>query len=508
MIKARQPNFLFLIVDQMSHFVLPVAQPSYRKAAQKAVAPNIAKLAAGGRVFTDCYTASPLCAPARASLATGTHVRRHRVCTNGDEFSASLPTYMHGLQSIGYRTTVSGKTHSIGPDQLHGFDDRQTTDIYPSDFIWSRDWDLPVKHDPGTSVDKLESSGLCRTNMQINYDTETKNRAVEFLQGHALDAKEKPFFMMVSFTQPHEPFQTLPKYWELYDDANIQTPSRVGQGDGDAHPYNRMLQIYHGIDRNAPDEERTRVSIRAHLGMISHVDDYIGQVLETLETLKMSDDTIVIFTSDHGEMLGAHDMWFKRTFYEESAHVPLIISWPGQVAPGVSSAVVSHVDLAPTILDLAGLEPKRAGLDFDGDSLKRILLAGEDPDWRGTALIDYFGDGTNTPMFMLRDGDWKLVAFLDFEPILYNLAEDPEEGTNLANRPEHSGRVSKMLGQIFADFDAKDFVEEIKEAQKTRIFIQNGRNQSETSGGAWDYQPHRDATKQYVRTAVNAGSSC
>ena len=129
MTKTGQPNILLVMVDQMSHFVLPIAQPTYRKPHHTAIAPNIEALAKGGMTFTDCYCDSPLCAPARASIATGTHVREHGVCTNGDEFHASTPTFMHSLQELGYRTTVSGKTHSIGPDKLHGFDDRQTTDI-------------------------------------------------------------------------------------------------------------------------------------------------------------------------------------------------------------------------------------------------------------------------------------------------------------------------------------------------------------------------------------------
>lgn len=506
--RGTAPNVLFIIVDQMSHFVLPIEQPGFRPASQcAAVAPNIAALARSGKVFTNCYTASPLCAPARASIATGQHVRHHRVCTNGDEFSASIPTWMHGLQAAGYRTTVSGKTHAVGPDQLHGFDDRQTTDIYPSDFIWSRDWRDPVVHDPGTSVDKLEVSGVCRTNMQINYDTEAKNRAVEFLQDHALGGDGRPFGLMLSFTQPHEPFQTLEKYWDRYRDEDVQEPVRADSGDGEAHPYNRMLQTYHGVDRNRPDRERTRGSIRAHLGMISHLDDYIGEVLSTLDTLGMRDDTVIIFTSDHGEMLGAHGMWFKRTFYEESAHVPLIMSWPGHIEPGVCAEVVSHVDLAPTILDLADAKDRDGFLDADGASLKTLLIDGSDPDWRGHAMIDYFGDGTNTPMFMLRNGPWKAVAFLDFPPLLFNLDDDPFEAENLADVPEHSARLRSMCDEIFRDFDARAFTEQVMKAQRARIAIQSGRNRSASRVIAWDYSPSVDGTSRYVRTALNVSDS-
>lgn len=503
MSKAKQPNILFIMVDQMSHFVLPIAQPSYRAPHHTAVAPRIAALADGGMAFTDCYSASPLCAPARASIATGMHVREHGVCTNGDEFQASTPTFMHSLQELGYRTTVSGKTHSVGPDQLHGFDDRQTTDIYPSDFIWQRDWSQDVEHDPGTSVKKLSQSGVIRASMQMNYDTEAKNRAVEFLQEHKLSGEDQPFMMMVSFTQPHEPFQTRQKYWDLYDGVEFTAPGPESRGDGADHPYNKGLEIYHGINLDAPDDDRIKVSIRAHLGMISQLDDYVGEMLDTLDELELTEDTIVVFTSDHGEMLGAHQMWFKRSFMEESAHVPLVISWPGTIASGVCNKPVSHVDLGPTFVDIAGGVPATVNYRATGDSLKTLLLQGDDPNWRGNAMIDYFGDGTNTPMFVLREGDLKLAYFLAYEPVLFNLREDPYEMKNVAKDPKYKDTIAKMIDTIIDGFDVEGFVEDQVHLQKTRMFIQRARNKSDSDKLAWDYQPKRDPSEQYVRAAVN-----
>lgn len=507
MSRQSTPNILFVMVDQMSQFVLPIAQPEYRKPRYTAIAPNIERLARGGAVFTECYSPSPLCVPARASIATGLHVREHQVCTNGDEFPASVPTFMHSLQALGYHTTVSGKTHCIGPDQLHGFDNRQTTDIYPSDFIWIRDWSEEPEYDPGTSVVKLAHSGVCRTSMQMNYDTEVKNRGIEFLTEHRLSGEGRPFMMMVSFTQPHEPFQTLQKYWDLYEDVDFDWDGDAPRGDGANHPYNRGLDMYHGIDNHAPNKELTKKSIRAHLGMISQLDDFLGELLDTLDRLDLSDDTVVVFTSDHGEMLGTHQMWFKRSFMEESAHTPLIVSWPGKIKPAVHDTPVSAVDIGPTLVDLAGGIPATVHYKASGDSLKTLLLEGSDPDWRGTAMIDYFGDGTNTPMQVLREGDFKLAWFQDYEPVLFNLREDPFEMVNLAGDPAHSDRVAHMAGIINADFDVNGFVAKQKHKQKMRRLVQAARDASASDKLCWDYQVKRDPSKQYVRAVVNVTPS-
>jgi len=162
-VAPEKPNILFFMADQLSPHVLPMFKQQNRSRQATAYVPTLNRLAEEGVVFDNCYCNSPLCAPARASLETGMRVRDHRVYGNGAEFSAAIPTMMHHLKANGYYTAVSGKTHFVGPDQLHGFDDRFTTDIYPSDFSWTPNWEAGVKHAPGTSVEKLKVSGLCRT---------------------------------------------------------------------------------------------------------------------------------------------------------------------------------------------------------------------------------------------------------------------------------------------------------------------------------------------------------
>ena len=251
----------------------------------------------------------------------------------GSEFSSDIPTMMHFLRHAGYRNIVSGKTHFIGADQSHGFDRRLTTDIYPSDFAWSIDWRPHVEHRIGTSVKKLEVSGLCRTNNQILFDAEVQFRAIEFLRYEALEPQEKPFFLHVSYTQPHESYQSVPKFWDLYDDVEIRLPEQGEDAEADRHPVTRWLKIHHGIDQFPPSDHTIRASRRAYYAMITQIDEYVGEIMAELAHLGLVEDTIVLFCSDHGDMVGERGMWFKRNFYDKSVKVPLIVHNPKRYAP-------------------------------------------------------------------------------------------------------------------------------------------------------------------------------
>ncbi|MCY4326810.1 MAG: sulfatase-like hydrolase/transferase, partial [Rhodobacteraceae bacterium] len=203
---SKKPNILLIEADQLAAFVLSM----YRSGAQ-ALTPNLDKLAAEGVVFENAYSNSPLCCPSRASKFTGRLPSTHEVWGNGAEFRSEIPTMMHFLRSAGYRCVVSGKCHFIGADQLHGFDKRLTTDMYPAGFDWTIDWKWGPVHREGTSVRKLGVSGLCKTNNQILYDTEVQFRAIEYLRYEALHPKDSPFFLHVSYTQPHEAYQSIPE---------------------------------------------------------------------------------------------------------------------------------------------------------------------------------------------------------------------------------------------------------------------------------------------------------
>ncbi len=496
--KGDRPNILLIEADQMASFVLSFYDPR-----GQARTPNLDALARDGVLFRNAYCNSPLCCPSRAAMFTGSKPSHNEVWGNGSEFNADIPTMMHFLKSAGYRTVVSGKTHFVGPDQLHGFDRRLTTDMYPSGFGWSIDWKPRVKHQLGTSTKRLELSGLCRTNDQILFDTEVQFRAIEFLRYEALEQHDSPFFLHVSYTQPHDPFQSVPKYWDLYEDMEIDLP-RLPEDD-DPHPVTKWLKVHHGVDRFPPSAERIRATRRGYYAMISHIDEFVGDIVAELKLLGLYDDTVIIFCSDHGEMLGERNMWFKRNPYEQSVRVPLIFHSPKRFAPREVTQTVSLADLCPTLAEIGGAknESDRFG-GGHGDSFVR-LLNGQADGWKDEAVIEYFGAGVEEPWLCIRRGDDKYVYTRNHPPVLFNLAEDPDETVNLAGEASLQNLTQALHAALLDGIDIDKLTNHVIGLKQTRRFIHAAL---ETNGGySWDYQPHFDASKQYVR-GLNKPATC
>ena len=493
---AAKPNILLIEADQLAAFVLSM----YRPGAQ-AITPNLDKLAVDGVVFENAYSNSPLCCPSRASKFTGRLPSTHEVWGNGAEFRSELPTMMHFLRSAGYRCTVSGKCHFIGADQLHGFDKRLTTDMYPSGFDWTIDWNWGPVHREGTSVKKLGVSRLCKTNNQILYDAEVQFRAIEYLRYEALKPKDSPFFLHVSYTQPHEAYQSIPEYWDRYEGIKIEMP-QIPE-DADPHPTTDWLKIHHGTDQFPPNEETVCLSRRAYYAMISHLDDYVGELLAELKHLNLYDNTVILFTSDHGDMLGERGMWFKRTFFQGSLQVPLIVHGPG-IAPGRRSECVTLADLCPTLAELGGA---KAASDKHGssDSTSFLgLLTAKSDSVKDEAIAEYYGPGVIEPWLAVRKGDWKYVWTRNHADLLYNVTEDPTEQSDLSSDPTHAATKAELHARLLERYDVEAVTERAAISKSTRVFLQDALTTND--GYTWDYQPHFDAGAQYVRD-VNSPSN-
>ncbi len=498
--KGKKPNIILIQADQMASFVLP-----FYNSKGQAIAPNLAKLAAEGVLFTNAYCNSPLCAPSRTCMFTGTNSSRNEVWGNGSEFSSDQPTMMHFLRHAGYRNVVSGKTHFIGADQLHGFDKRLTTDIYPSDLSWSIDWKPNVEHRLGTSVTKLEVSGLCRTNNQILYDAEVQFRAIEFLRYEALEPKDSPFFLHVSYTQPHESYQSVPRFWDLYDDIDIALPKQGQDAEEDMHITTRWLGIHHGIDQFPPSDDTIRASRRAYYAMITQIDAYVGEMVDELKHLGLYEDTIILFISDHGDMMGERNMWFKRTFYDKSVKVPLIIHNPKRYSPKVEDAIVSLADLCPTMADMGGGGAVAEEYGNDHSDSFLMLIEGDMPEWKDRALMEYFGPGVEEPWVAIRKGEFKYVYTRNQAPLLFNVIEDPLETDNLIDQGRYAKLVEELHGILFTGLDLDGATAKAVKSKQTRVFLHSVLKGSE--GYRWDYQPLFDATKQYVR-GPNKPATC
>jgi len=296
------------MVDQLSGTLFPDGPAEWLHA------PNLKKLAARSIRFKNCYTASPLCAPGRASFMSGQLPSVTGVYDNAAEFPSSLPTYAHHLRRVGYQTALSGKMHFVGPDQLHGFEERLTTDIYPPDFGWTPDY-----RKPGERIDwwyhnmgSVTNSGTAEITNQLEYDDEVAYEANRKIYDLSRGHDERPWCLTVSFTHPHDPYLARKKYWDLYENCSHLLPevSALSYIEHDPHS-KRILDASDWKNFNI-SEENIKNSRRAYFANISYIDDKIGEVLDTLQ--KTNQEAVIIFVSDHGDMLGERGLWFKMSF--------------------------------------------------------------------------------------------------------------------------------------------------------------------------------------------------
>ena len=323
----KAPNILFIQVDQLAASALkiygnPVCQT-----------PNLNRLAHEGFVFDNAYCNYPLCAPSRFSMAAGLLPSKIAAFDNGAEFPSSVPTYAHYLRGLGYYTVLSGKMHFVGADQLHGFEERLTADLYPADFQWAANW-RETMHQDVTDSRMLDISGVCLNSPQIEYDQRVAFEAERKLLALAKAGNQQPFFMQVSFTHPHDPYLCLQQYWDLYEGVEIPLPSVPASMIGEHDPHSRILLKQSGLNERVVSDDEIRRVRRAYYAAISFIDEKIGRLLTILDGSGLAHNTVIVFTSDHGEMLGERGMWLKKNFFEPALKGaftnPRAKAWPGE----------------------------------------------------------------------------------------------------------------------------------------------------------------------------------
>ena len=485
-----RPNILILMVDQLTGTLFPDGPADFLKV------PNLRQLAARSVRFANSYTASPLCAPARASFMSGQLPRRTRVYDNAAEFTSDIPTFAHHLRRAGYQTALSGKMHFVGPDQLHGFEQRLTTDIYPADFGWTPDYRKPGEridwwyHNMGSVV----GAGVAEITNQLEYDDDVAFQAVQKVYDLSRGADARPWCLCASFTHPHDPFVARRKYWDLYEGIpELEPPEAIAYEGQDPHAKRLMDACdWRGLDVKP---EHVRRSRQGYFANISYVDDKIGEILAALEATRQ--EAIVVFVSDHGEMLGRRGLWFKMNFYEGSARVPLMIAAPG-LTPGLVTDPVSTIDLTPTLCDLAGVSMEEVMPWTDGESLVP-LARGEGR--KTPVAMEYAAEGSIAPMVALRQGAWKYTRCAVDPEQLFDVANDPEERVNLADDP----RVAKVIEHFrhMADqrWDLAAYDAEVRQSQARRWVVYEALRNG--SYYPWDYQPLRAASERYMRNHMD-----
>jgi choline-sulfatase len=487
----RQPNILIVMVDQLAPAFLPIHGHRLVKA------PHLEALAARGVVFDSAYCNSPLCSPSRAVFMTGRLPSNSGVYDNAAEFRADIPTYAHYLRNLGYRTILSGKMHFCGPDQLHGFEERLTTDIYPADYGWTPDWDHPLERpDWYHNMNSVTEAGLCVRTNQLDFDDEVTFTAERALYEIVRSNDKRPFLMVASLTHPHDPYAITEKYWRLYRDEDIDMPGPAVARE-DLDPYSLRVRQVCAMDAQEITEGQIRNARHAYYGAISYVDDNLGRLMAALRATKLDENTIVLFLSDHGEMLGERGLWFKMTFFEGGARVPLVIAAPQKFAPRRVAASVSLIDVLPTLVDLAGGDSAALGASIDGRSLKPHLEGGGGHD---EVIGEYLAEAAIAPIVMIRRAQWKFIHSPVDPDQLYNLAADPRERANLAPRADCAERVAAFRAEVAQRWDLARLDAAVRDSQRRRRIVDAALTKGEAH--PWDFQPHRDASRSYVRNTI------
>ncbi len=479
-------NLLVLMADQLADPWLDVA-----------VTPHLDRLVTEGVRFTNAYSNHPLCAPARYAMMSGRLASRIGAWDNAAELPAAVPTFAHHLRAAGYRTILSGKMHFVGPDQLHGYEERLTTDIYPADFGWTPDWDAPDHrfdqwfHDMSSVTD----AGVAVVSNQLDFDDDVCFQAVRAVRDLARTDDDRPWMLTVSFTHPHDPYVARRRFWDLYDAATIPMPT-VPPID---HPDPHSARLAHVIGAEAADvaDEQIRNARRAYLANTTYVDACIGEVLDSLRDVGIADDTAIVFCADHGDLLGERGLWYKMSFFEPSVRIPLVVHAPGRLTPRVVTAPTSLLDVAPTLLDLAGLDTPT---DLDGTSLVG-LASGEGRDHCDrTVLGEYFGEGSIAPVLMIRRGHDKFVWCPADPPQLYDLAVDPHE---LDNRAGDEPVTEAFTAEVHERWDLTTLDAAVRASQRDRRLVAAASREGRRTH--WDHAPTFDASDRYMRNHLDLG---
>ena len=491
-----KPNFLVIMVDQLSALRLAAYGHKVVKT------PTLDRLAETGIVFESAYSPSPLCAPGRAIFMSGLLPSRTGVYDNAAEFPSAIPTFAHYLRLEGYKTCLSGKMHFVGPDQLHGLEERLTTDIYPADFGWTADWRLKQERIDWWyhNMTSVKQAGIAEITNQIEYDDDVAFQATRRIYDQARYDRDTPLCLVVSFSHPHDPYASPARFWNLYRDEEIDEPAVGPIPYDELDPHSRRLYDAAAMDDYDITPEDVLSSRHGYYANISYLDDKIAGLLATLETTGMAEDTIVVFTSDHGDFLGERGLWYKMSFLEPAARVPLIVHNPARFRARRVATPASVADVMPTLVELARGNAGELASPVSGRSLVPLLEgAAEDPET--TVYGEYLAEAVVAPMFMIRRDRWKFVC-CDTDPDqLFDLASDPNELVNLARVPEHQERIAAFRAEAARRWNSQAIAEQVMTSQQQRLMLFQALRRGQHF--PWDYQPLRAASEQYTRNHMD-----
>jgi choline-sulfatase len=441
--------------------------------------PHLDQLAARGVRFTNAYTPSPICVPARAAFATGQRVFQTRHWDNASPYTGTPQGWGHALQRRGIRVESIGKLHYRAEEDPAGFDVEHLPMHVVGGYgmVWASIRDPYLKRAGasrmlGERVGRGESS-------YTQYDSAVTDCAVQWLHD-AAQRRDEPFVLYVGLVAPHFPLIAPPTFYDLYAGLLLPEPKLHPRTGYVRHPWVQAYAEFERNEENFSSPQERRAAFTAYYGLCSFQDHNVGRLMSALESNGLVDDTLVVYTSDHGDNLGARGLWGKSTLYQESVTVPMIAAGPGLAAGSVCRTPVDLLDLYPTILAGAGVDPAPEMYGRPGRSLLQVAAAPVDAD--RAIFSEYHAAGSNTAGFMLRKGRWKYHHYVRFRPELFDLENDPEELRDLAQDPGHAAVLGEMEAALrtICDPDATDAL--AKQDQCAMIERYGGVEKASTMG--------------------------
>ena len=470
--ESGRPNLLYIHSDQHNPAVIgcygdPLVQT-----------PNLDALAARGTVFTNAYCSSPVCVPSRMSMLSGRYPYENEVWANNHILDSGIPTFAHAMGAVGYRPVLFGRMHAVGTDQLHGYAERPIGD-HSSNFPGSGEAPKDLRA-------ALRRSGAGQSGYQV-HDEDVTAATVDFLNRLGVRKRAgqpaEPFCLSVGFMLPHSPYVARREDYDLYRDTMTMPEHPEPFGD-DLHPYFKWWRQRTGQDA-VPDEEVLRART-AYWGLVTRMDAMIGEITDALRRNDLDGDTLILYTSDHGEQAGEHGLWMKRTFYEASVKVPAILSRPGTLPEGRRcDRVVSSLDFNATMLDALGAP----ALPHSRGRSLMDLIRSEGAGWEDVAISEYC---TNEGCLhrMVRSGEWKLNYYHGQEPQLFNLAEDPAERHDRAQDSGCREVREALTARVLADWDPEAVAEKMAEKRRDLELIRGWvRQTGPAEQFRWELRP-------------------
>ena len=470
-------NLLYIISDQHNRDLLGCyGHPSVET-------PNIDRLAERGTRFTNAYTNCPICVPARASLATGQYVHQIGYWDNAFPYDGQIRSWGHHLREQGHQVDSIGKLHFSGNGIDHGFS-REVEPLHVVDGIG--DVLACIRQAPPIRDKRSEiyqaSSG---DSTYLQYDQRNTDNACQWIKTHQHD--ENPWVLFLSFVCPHPPYIAPSDLFNQYSIEQVKLLPQSAPEDWPDHTAIDRFRSFFAYDQPFTENEIQQLHL-AYYAVCTYLDYQIGQVVKTLDQCGLTDSTRIIYTSDHGDSLGARGLYGKFTMYEESVAVPMIMAGPDIPVDTIVETPVSLVDSYPTIIEAVGANPtddEISWTELAGESLWSIINS---PSQNRTVFSEYHAVGSQDAVYMLRDLRYKYVHYVNERPQLFDLDNDPDECDDLSLCLDHRSVLSDFENRLAQYLDPIAINEQAHQAQQACI-VDNGGEIAVRQRGAFDNSP-------------------